>query len=47
MTKPRAFNMFKDGLAELGVDKVLMKTKKVLSDLIGKEKGYQNEEILL
>ena len=30
-------------LAELGIDKGLIKSKK-LSDLIGKEKGYQNVE---
>ena len=42
MTKPRLLNMFIDGLAELGVDKGLMKNKKVLSDFIEKEKGYQS-----
>ena len=34
--------MFIDRLAELGVDKGLMKNKKVLSDFIEKEKGYQS-----
>ena len=44
VTKPRALNTFLDGLAELGVDKGLIKNKKLLSDLIEKEKGYQNVE---
>ena len=35
---------FLDGLAELGIDKGLIKNKKLLSDLIEKEKGYQNVE---
>ena len=44
VTKPRALNTFVDGLAELGIDKSLIKNKKLLSDLIEKEKGYQNVE---
>ena len=40
--KPRALNTFLDGLAELGIDKGLIKNKKLLSDLIEKEKGYHN-----
>ena len=44
VTKPRALNTFLDGLAELGIDKDLIKNKKLLSDLIEKEKGYQNVE---
>ena len=44
VTKPRALNTFLDGLAELGIDKGLIKNKKLLSDLIKKEKGYQNVE---
>ena len=39
VTKPRALNTFQDGLAELRVDKGLIKSKKLLSDLIEKEKG--------
>ena len=39
VTKP-----FLDGLAELGIDKGLIKNKKLLSDLIEKEKGYRNVE---
>ena len=39
VTKPRALNTFVDGLAELGVDKGLIKNKKVLGDLIENEKG--------
>ena len=44
VTKPRALNTFLDGLAELGIDKGLIKNKKLLSDLIEKEKGYRNAE---
>ena len=44
LTKPRALNMFPDGLAELGIDKGLIKNKKLLSGLIKKEKGYRNAE---
>ena len=44
LNKPRALNTFLDGLAELGIDKGLIKNKKLLSDLIEKEKGYQNVE---
>ena len=44
VTKPRALNTFLDGLAELGIDKGLIKNKRLLSDLIEKEKGYQNVE---
>ena len=43
VTKPHALNTFLDGLAELGIDKGLIKNKK-LSDLIEKLKGYQNVE---
>ena len=42
--KPRALNTFPDGLAELGIDKGLIKNKKLLSDFIEKEKGYRNVE---
>ena len=44
VTKPRVLNTFLDGLAELGIDKGLIKSKKLLSDLIEKEKDYQNVE---
>ena len=43
-TKPRTLNTLLDGLAELGVDKGVIKNKKVLNDLIEKEKGYRNGE---
>ena len=33
LTKPRALNTFLDRLAELGIDKGLIKNKKLLSDL--------------
>ena len=42
VTKPWGLNTFLDGLAELGIDKGLIKNKKLLSDLIEKEKGYRN-----
>ena len=44
VTKPRALNTFLDGLAELGVDKHLIKNKKILSDLLEKEKAYGENE---
>ena len=44
VTKPRVLNTFLDGLEELGIDKGLIKNKKLLSDLIEKEKGYRNAE---
>ena len=46
LTKPRALNTFPDGLAELGIDKGLIKNKKLLSGLIEKEKGYRNAETI-
>ena len=42
--KPRALNTFLEGLAELGVDKRLIKNKKILSDLLEKEKVYRENE---
>ena len=44
VTKPRALNTFLDGLTELGINKGLIKNKKLLSDLIEKGKGYRNAE---
>ena len=44
VTKPRALNTFLDGLAELGVDKRLIKNKKIFSDLLEKEKAYRENE---
>ena len=44
LTKPRALNTFLHGLAELGVDKRLIKNKKILSDLLEKEKAYRENE---
>ena len=38
VTKPGALNTFLDGLAELGIEKGLIKNKKLLSHLIEKEK---------
>ena len=42
--KPGALNTFLDGLAELGVDKRLIKNKKILSDLLEKEKVNRENE---
>ena len=42
--KPRALNSFLDGLAELGVDKRLINNKKILSDLLEKERVYRENE---
>ena len=49
VTKPCALNTLPDGLAELGIDKGLIKNKKLLSDLIEKEKekDYRNNESTL
>ena len=44
VTKPRARNTFLDGFVEIPIDKCLIKNKKLLSDLIEKEKGYRNNE---
>ena len=44
VTKPRALTTFLDELAELGFDKGLINYKKLLSDLIEKEKRYRNAE---
>ena len=40
VTKPRALNLLLDGLAELGIGKGLIKNKKLLSELIEREKGH-------
>ena len=42
--KPRALNSFLDGLAELGVDKCLIKNKNILSDLLEKENVYREND---
>ena len=44
VTKPLALTTLLDGLAEVGIYQGLIKNKKLLSDLIEKEKGYQNVE---
>ena len=43
-TKPRALNTLLDGLAELGIDKGLIRNKKLVFDLIEKEKDFRNSE---
>jgi len=44
VAKPCALNIFLDGLAELRVDKHLVKNKKLLSDLLEKEKEFRHSE---
>ena len=44
VAKPRALNTFSEGLAELGVNKRLIKNKKVLSDILQKEQVYRDKE---
>ena len=44
VTRPRALNTFLDGLTQLGVDKRLIKNKKVLSDILQKEQAYRDKE---
>ena len=44
VAKPRALNTFLDGLAELGVNKNLIKNKKLLSDLLEKEQTYNDRK---
>ena len=44
MNKPGAPNTFVDGQAELGIDKRLIRNKKLLFDLIEKEKSYGYKE---
>ena len=44
VTKPRALNTFLDGLAELGIDKHLIKNKKILIELLEKEKVYRDQD---
>ena len=47
VTKPRALNTFLDGLAELEVDKRLIKNKKILSDLLEKELSRERKRGLM
>ena len=44
IARPRALNTFLDGLAELEVNKRLIKNKRLLSDLLKKEKVYRNKK---
>ena len=44
VARPRALNTFLDGLAQLYVDKRLIKNKKVLSDILQKEQAYRDKE---
>ena len=41
IAKPRALNTLLEGLAELGVDKRLLKNKKLLSNLLRKKKSIK------
>ena len=42
--KPHALNTFLDGLAELGIDKGLIKNKTLLSDLIERKKATKSRK---
>ncbi|CAH3175257.1 unnamed protein product, partial [Porites lobata] len=44
VSEKRASDLLHNGLAVLGIDKGLIKNKKLLSELIEKEKGYRNVE---
>ena len=44
VTKPRALNTFIDRLAELEIDKHLIKNKKILRDLLEKENVYRDQD---
>ena len=44
VTMLRVLNTFLDRLGELGINKGLIKNKKLQSNLIEKEKGYRNAE---
>ena len=44
VTKPRALNTFIDGLTELEISKHLIKNKKILRDLLQKEKVYRDQD---
>ena len=44
VAKLRALNTFLDGLAELGVNRSLMKNKKLLSDLLEKEQTRNDNQ---
>ena len=44
VVKPRALNTFIDGLAELGINKRLIENKKILADLMEKEKAYRDKD---
>ena len=44
VARPRALNTFLDGLAELGVNKRLIKNKKLLYELLEKEKAYRGQQ---
>ena len=40
----RALKTFKDGLAELGINKRLIQNKKILAELMGKEQAYRDKD---
>ena len=44
VAKSRALNTFLDGLAQLGVDKRLIKNKEFLSEILQKEQAYRDKE---
>ena len=44
VVKPRALKTFIDGLAELGINKHLIKNKKILAELMAKERAYRDKD---
>ena len=44
IVKPRALKTFKDGLAELGINKRLIQNKRILAELLEKEQAYHDKD---
>ena len=44
VVKPRALKTFIDGLAELGINKRLIQNKKILAELMEKERAYRGKD---
>ena len=44
IVKPHALKTFKDGLAELGINKRLIQNKRILAELLEKEQAYHDKD---
>ena len=44
IVKPHALKTFIDGLAELGINKCLIQSKRILAELLEKEQAYCNKD---